>query len=291
MITPVQMQQYDYERHQTALLGLFTRAEESLSQQILTRATQRKKIRWLMERRNRTFDIIGGLNKGVDKWFDREVLDAYTAGREMSINLWRSNQKKLPKVAFSDVHRRAVDAIVHEATLGIKEATTHIGSRVSRIARVLQYELGSRSLILGWSHRELEKEFRQRMVDAGLTGPEGLRVRVGRWRGTAKSYAKMVARTVLAKASRTGTNDWLLDAGMDLVQVTGPTGCRICNPWIGVVLSLTGDTRGYPTVAGAEGAGLGHPNCVHDYAPWVDEFASTAQKSQAKELTLAATGA
>jgi hypothetical protein len=45
-----------------------------------------------------------------------------------------------------------------------------------------------------------------------------------------------------------------------------PEECELCRPWEGKVLSSSGTTPGYPTVAEARDAGLFHPGCTHDLA-------------------------
>ena len=65
-------------------------------------------------------------------------------------------------------------------------------------------------------------------------------------------------------------NDCLVDdvartTGSDLVRVStgGDPTCRLCSPWEGVILSVSGKTKGFPTYEQARQAGCFHPNCVH----------------------------
>ncbi len=53
--------------------------------------------------------------------------------------------------------------------------------------------------------------------------------------------------------------------GSDLVMVTrgGDPHCGGCFPWEGRILSLSGNTEGFPTYDAAKEAGCFHPNCVH----------------------------
>jgi len=80
------------------------------------------------------------------------------------------------------------------------------------------------------------------------------------------NYFQMLNRTVSAKVARDSYNDALIGEGRDLVQVIGgtsPNSHPACVRWNGKLLSLTGATPGYSTVAEAEAEGLHHPNCVH----------------------------
>lgn len=70
------------------------------------------------------------------------------------------------------------------------------------------------------------------------------------------------------------------------------TSTRTCDkrsPWGGKVLSLTGETPGYPTMAEAKAAGLFHPNCRHTYSLWIEdnEVAHLAEPTPYDELGIA----
>lgn len=83
-------------------------------------------------------------------------------------------------------------------------------------------------------------------------------------------YAEMNARTVARRAQTAGTRLRTIENGHDLVKIIDhDRECPLCRPWEGKVLSITGKTKGYPTVATAESAGYGHPNCSHAEAPYV----------------------
>lgn len=81
------------------------------------------------------------------------------------------------------------------------------------------------------------------------------------------SYAEMAVRTGVGNAQSQGRLDKFTDAGKDLVIVTdSPEECELCRPWEGKVLSISGQTEGYPTVQSAIDAGLKHANCTHTFA-------------------------
>lgn len=87
------------------------------------------------------------------------------------------------------------------------------------------------------------------------------------------SYAEMATRTSASKAFRQASTDRIQQYGLDLVIVPDtPGSCPLCSPWEGQVLSISGDTPGYSTVADAEAGGLGHPNCTHAYSAYQEGF-------------------
>lgn len=84
------------------------------------------------------------------------------------------------------------------------------------------------------------------------------------------SYAEMAMRSTTGQTAVQGALDGYVAADRDLVIVSdSPEECELCRPWEGRVLSITGKTAGYPTVADAAAAGLWHPGCTHTVGLWV----------------------
>lgn len=93
-----------------------------------------------------------------------------------------------------------------------------------------------------------------------------------------ESYTEMAVRTAAAKATTQSYAEGLMRAGYDLVIISNaPQECKVCRPWEGKVLSLSGAPRvdgvkTEATLAIAEADGLFHPNCRHSmslYQPGV----------------------
>ena len=132
--------------------------------------------------------------------------------------------------------------------------------------------------------------FRENAVAGGSM--KSLASEIGRkWQGAAKRHETFVfvdaagrtwnTKTYLAMNVRTNAmrvyNDLLVDdiaraTGSDLVRVSrgGDPNCDGCGPWEGVILSVSGKTKGFPTYDDAKAAGCFHPNCVHTLE-YVDE--------------------
>jgi hypothetical protein len=110
-----------------------------------------------------------------------------------------------------------------------------------------------------------------------------------RWK--LKDYAEMVSRTVPMHVLHVGKMNEFLEYGEDLVEVStltpsGNSPCALCAPWEGEILSISGQTEGYPTVADAENAGLFHPRCFHNFALYIPELekgSSTLRNQGAEE--------
>lgn len=91
-----------------------------------------------------------------------------------------------------------------------------------------------------------------------------------RW--TLERYVDMLTRTSIVQAERQAFFAKSIEWGNDLVRVAHlghDDPCPLCQPFQGKVLSITGKTPGYMSVADAESYGLFHPNglCYLELAP------------------------
>lgn len=96
------------------------------------------------------------------------------------------------------------------------------------------------------------------------------------------SYTDMLCRTSSMQIFHQAKTNEYLAHGEDLVIVTSHTPtCAKCAPWNGKILSLTGETPGFPTMDEARAAGLFHPNCRHTYGLYIedDEEATVVNKN------------
>jgi hypothetical protein len=74
----------------------------------------------------------------------------------------------------------------------------------------------------------------------------------------------MLFRTKAVEARNRGLANRMVEFNYDLVQVSNHNSTHEeCRVWESRILSVSGATKGYPTVAKAEAAGLFHPNCKH----------------------------
>lgn len=115
----------------------------------------------------------------------------------------------------------------------------------------------------------------QRALDSFADrGVSGFRDAAGRRWGL-QEYSEMATRTGVIRGSVAGKLQKYQAAGVDLVIVSDHwEECELCEPWEGRVLSSTGATPGYPTVADAEADGLFHPNCRHTLSPHTPKYAT-----------------
>jgi len=122
----------------------------------------------------------------------------------------------------------------------------------------------------GATRREAERLVLQRLHERGLFVYTDAAGRV--WKP--ESYARMIARTTPREAEQEAMFRRHVELGQDLVEASSTSTIDPkCQRWLGVIMSLTGQTEGYPTLRYAQSVGWQHPHCVHVMLPWVAENA------------------
>ena len=118
------------------------------------------------------------------------------------------------------------------------------------------------------------EEATQALLAKILGRPEGFKfVDAGGRTWSNQAYCEMLSRTVLLNAGRQTYFDTCAENGEDVVRVTvSGNPCPACAVWENRLLSISGATKGLPTVEQATAAGLCHPNCTHSFVA-VGEFA------------------
>ena len=214
---------------------------------------------------------IAGLTENYDGGYRLAVSEMRRAGVDMTGNLGaRGNRPALRALANETV--QTLDTLqprILRSSLDVYRATVAEASGV--VLTGSQTRLNAAQSVL------------DRFATRGITG---FFDSAGRgW--DAATYAEMATRTAVLNASRVGHEQTLTANGLDLVIVsTGFQSCPACDPWEGKVLSLTGDTSGYPTMDDARQAGLFHPNCRHRtgaFIPGLTREAHSRPLTEARE--------
>lgn len=173
----------------------------------------------------------------------------------------------------------------------VAETITKITSTHPRILRSAEdayrqviAETSSRTLLGAETRRDTAQAALDRFAARGITGFVD---KAGRGWDLA-SYTEMAVRTATAHAAVDAHSERLTTAGIDLIVVSdAPQECKLCRPWEGKVLSLSGGVVGAidrehatrdgarvrvnvaGTLAQARADGLYHPGCRHSHSAYL----------------------
>lgn len=180
--------------------------------------------------------------------------------------------------------RQAVVRLVTEAVGQVTATHPRILRSAEDVYRSVIADVVSRTLLGSDTRRDTAQAALDRFARRGVTGFVD---RAGRGWDLA-SYTEMAVRTATAHAAVDAHTERLGAAGIDLVVVSdAPQECKLCRPWEGKVLSLSGGVVGAidaehatrdgkrvrinvaGTLRQARAAGLYHPGCRHSHSAYL----------------------
>lgn len=209
--------------------------------------------------------ILEELGVDVEEFLSTELPNYYKQGAEDAIKQLKNVGADISVAeGFNQIHKQAIIALVDETSEAFGESLTGVNrSAQLLLGKAVREAITQRiatSIISGDALRDIK------LMIKGLLQQQGLDALIdkGGHKWTLDRYAEMLFRTKAVEARNRGLVNRMVENGYDLVQVSDHnTDHEACRVWEGRILSISGDTPGYPTVAEAEVAGLFHPNCKH----------------------------
>lgn len=209
----------------------------------------------LTELGNDTGELI---NEQIPKFYKKGATDAVK-------QLKRIDAEVAVSTGFNRVHEAAIKALVDDTARAFGESITGVSRNAQLLLNKAVREEMTYKLAEGKITGSALRKIKQMIV--GVMREQGLAALVdkGGRKWTLDRYAEMLIRTKSVEARNRGLMNRMVENDYDLVQVSdhGASSCPLCGPWQGKVVSSTGKTKGYPTLAEAEAEGLFHPNCRH----------------------------
>ena len=179
-------------------------------------------------------------------------------------------------MALNDLKLGGREFDADRVKLTLEDAYTHIAGMTANMKKKDVAFL--RETVAGVEREAAMTGMTARQVTAELltrleSRPEGFKfVDAGNRVWDSRAYCEMLARTTLLNTSRQEYLDTCAQNGADVVMVTvSGHCCDKCAEWENRLLSISGATKGLPTVEEATAAGLFHPNCTHSLTE-VDDY-------------------
>lgn len=208
--------------------------------------------------------ILKDLGVDIQKFLEDELPGYYETGADEAVKqLTNIGADVNVSEGFNRVHREAIAALVDDTSRSFGESLTGVARSsqllLGKISRETITQKLAEGVIGGKARKEVIKIIKGTLQEQGL---DALVDKSGRsW--TLDRYSDMLFRTKAVEARNRGLINRIVENGYDLVQVSSHGADDVCGKWEGKILSSTGSTPGYPTVAQAENDGLFHPNCRH----------------------------
>ena len=218
------------------------------------------------------------VNLGVDvqKFIAEEIPAMYKSGADDAVKqLQNIGADVNVATGYNRVHMEAIKMLVDDTSKAFAESMTGVDRSANlllgKISRQTITQKLAEGIIGGKARAEINKIIKGTLQEQGLSAL----VDKGGHTWTLDRYADMLFRTKAVEARNRGLINRMVENDYDLVQVSNHnTSHEACAVWEGEILSATGATPGYPTVADAEAAGLFHPNCKHAINALIPSLAS-----------------
>ena len=185
------------------------------------------------------------------------------------------------------INKKAVDIYANQIYERLADVVTKAGMTTMNIYDALALDSALSGAVAGYEplssvRRSMEKVMKGKGV-VGFVDRSGRQWNIS-------SYVDMLTRTATTEIYNTAKTREFISCGEDLIIITSHgTKCKLCRPWEGKVLSLTGETKGYTSLEEAKNGGLFHPNCRHDFSLYIPDdpeegILSEAQKKKQLEV-------
>lgn len=209
--------------------------------------------------------ILEDLGQNVNDFIEEEIPQYYEMGADEAVEQLKNVGADVSiSEGFNRIHNEAVKALIDDTARAFGETMTGVNRSAQLILGKAVREAITQKMATGMIGGAALREVKQQIK--GLIAEQGLNALVDRGghKWTLDRYSEMLFRTKMVEARNRGLVNRMAENGYDLVQVSShPGSCEICRPWQGNILSISGTTTGYTTVAEAEADGLFHPNCRH----------------------------
>ena len=225
--------------------------------------------------RNKLYADIAEQYRILDKEVNAITVNGVTRSAEDFFNFAKEDLPAGALPTFGAFSQKYVDDIIGQISpSAVKKSVAmnaQIGGMMQNDIRVLRAAVSTtiaEGAVAGFTNPEMAVSMQARI--AGKVGQFQFIDKAGR-HISADNYFGMLNRTLNANASRESyITAATTEAGFDLYQIEGGvTGSSAINPsdpcdaWAGRIISMTGETKGYPTYDDALSAGVFHPACLH----------------------------
>lgn len=209
--------------------------------------------------------ILKGLGISTQKYIEKEITNQYLSGASDAVKqLENVGADVAVAKGLSRAHTLYISTLVDETTESFAESLSGISRSANTLLGKATREATTQAMVEGITASQGKKEV-AKVIKATLQeqGLASIVDKSGRtW--SLDRYADMLFRTKSVEARNRGLINRMAENNYDLVQVSDHgSDHEECAVWEGKILSATGATPGYDTVADAEEAGLFHPNCKH----------------------------
>ncbi len=240
-------------------------------------------------------EIVQELLKYQSDWVNHTIPLGYQEGSDNAVDkLTNAYGMTDIDVSFGAVNRDAVNVIVRDSFQNVAAATAYMEDTLKEAIRDAAKEKYQLGIVTGETRREMTKDLVSKLNQKGLTAyydDKGRYISLKEYANTLldenwvgfvdaagrrwdlENYSEMLTRTKALEATNAGTENRLIQNGLDLVIITAHGAEDWCGFYENRVFSISGKSSEYPPLRDAPNHGCPfHPRCRHSEAPFIEKF-------------------
>ncbi|MCY7797620.1 phage minor capsid protein [Bacillus spizizenii] len=212
------------------------------------------------------------LDQALYKEIERLIKKSFQDGQAyhlLSVKEAKNWEEAVSSASFNKLQRARIKAIVADTHEDILQATNNTSSAIKSVVRQTVSKVAQYHSLNNGNYKDMQKGLLKQLSKQGLSktivkeGFVGIKDRAGR-KWDLATYSKMVVTTKTNQAFIEGVTHESEETGFDLAVITDHGAEDACKNWEGLVISLTGKTKGYITYKQAKATNeIFHPNCEH----------------------------
>ncbi|MDT0149989.1 phage minor capsid protein [Priestia aryabhattai] len=216
--------------------------------------------------------ILSQLNTEVQATIEEGILSSFKEGQAAlayQVGDFKSMEDATKGVAFSQLSRSTIDAILADTMEDLLSATQLTSKRTKQIVRRVVSEKMKMDMAQARGRRTMSKNIIQELTKQGLTksvkekGFVGIIDRKGR-KWELNRYVDLVVRSKYKQARVEAMRTEAIERDIDLAVISSHGAKDACRNYEGMVISINGTTAGYPTYEELRASNkIFHPNCKH----------------------------
>ncbi|WP_340034489.1 phage minor capsid protein [Bacillus sp. FSL K6-0993] len=208
------------------------------------------------------------LYKEIEKLIKKSFQDGQ-AYHLLSVKEAKNWEEAVSSATFNKLQRARIEAIVADTHEDILQATNNTSSAIKSVVRQTVSKVAQYHSLNNGNYKDMQKDLLKQLSKQGLSktivkdGFVGITDKAGR-KWDLATYSKMVVTTKTNQAFIEGVAHESEETGFDLAVISDHGAEDACKNWEGLVISLTGKTKGYITYKQAKATNeIFHPNCEH----------------------------
>lgn len=220
--------------------------------------------------------MIRELDEPIYRAVESYIKKSYMDGRAfhmLSVGDAQTMSEALRSQSWNRINVSKVDALIADTYKDILLATHNTEEHIKQVVRDTVRNVAQYHSVMNTNYKEQAEQLMRELSKEGLSekivkeGFVGVVDRAGR-KWDLGVYSNMVMKTKINDAFKEGVMQRAKDTGFDLAVISSHGAKDACRKWEGVVVSMTGATKGFPTYAEARSTNeVFHPNCEHTLHP------------------------